>query len=69
MPISRDLYFFTNGDPQGEAYGYISYVLSDAMDQDRSETPATFPPTSPPRTTQRGVMRDERQRAAGGRRL
>lgn len=32
-PISRDLYFFTNGDPQGEAYGYISYVLSDAMDQ------------------------------------
>ena len=32
-PISRDLYFFTNGDPQGEAYGYISYVLSDDMDQ------------------------------------
>lgn len=32
-PISRDLYFFTNGDPQGEAYGYISYVLSDEMDQ------------------------------------
>ena len=32
-PISRDLYFFTNGDPQGTAYDYISYVLSDAMDQ------------------------------------
>ena len=32
-PISRDLYFFTNGDPQGQAYGYISYVLSDEMDQ------------------------------------
>ena len=31
-PISRDLYFFTNGDPQGEDYGYISYVLSDAME-------------------------------------
>ncbi len=30
-PISRDLYFFTNGDPQGAAYDYISYVLSDAM--------------------------------------
>ena len=32
-PISRDLYFFTNGDPQGEAYGYIPDVLSAAMDQ------------------------------------
>ncbi len=32
-PISRDLYFFTNGDPQGAAYDYISYVLSDEMDQ------------------------------------
>ena len=32
-PISRDLSFFTSGDPQREAYGYISYVLSDAMDQ------------------------------------
>lgn len=32
-PISRDLYFFTNGDPQGVAYDYISYVLSDEMDQ------------------------------------
>ena len=32
-PISRDLYFFTNGDPQGAAYDYISYVLSDEMSQ------------------------------------
>lgn len=32
-PISRELYFFTNGDPQGTSYDYISYVLSDGMDQ------------------------------------
>lgn len=32
-PISRDLYFFTNGDPQGVAYDYIMYVLSDDMTQ------------------------------------
>ena len=32
-PISRELYFFTSGDPAGETYDYISYVLSDDMDQ------------------------------------
>jgi phosphate transport system substrate-binding protein len=32
-PISRDLYFFTNGDPTGVAYDYISYVTSDEMAQ------------------------------------
>lgn len=32
-PISRELYFFTNGDPTGEAYDYIQYVLSDDMAQ------------------------------------
>lgn len=30
-PISRDLYFFTNGDPQGASYQYIKFVLSDQM--------------------------------------
>ncbi|MGN0075978.1 MAG: phosphate ABC transporter substrate-binding protein, partial [Parafannyhessea sp.] len=30
-PISRDLYFFTNGDPQGVSYQYIRFVLSDQM--------------------------------------
>lgn len=32
-PISRDLYFFTNGDPSGAAYDYIMYVLSPEMAQ------------------------------------
>lgn len=32
-PISRDLYFFTNGDPQGVAYDYVRFVLSDEMSQ------------------------------------
>lgn len=31
-PISRDLYFFTKGEPTDEAQGYIDYVLSDDMD-------------------------------------
>ena len=31
--FARNLYFFTNGDPRGVAYDYISYVLSDEMDQ------------------------------------
>lgn len=30
-PISRDLYFFTNGDPQGVSFQYIKFVLSDEM--------------------------------------
>ena len=30
-PISRELYLFTNGDPRGEAYDYISYLLSEDM--------------------------------------
>lgn len=32
-PISRELYVFTNGDPRGDAYDYISYLLSDDMEQ------------------------------------
>lgn len=32
-PISRELYLFTNGDPKGEAYDYISYLLSPDMEQ------------------------------------
>ncbi len=32
-PISRDLYFFTKGEPSAEAQGYIEYVLSDEMDE------------------------------------
>ena len=32
-PISRELYVFTNGDPRGDAYDYISYLLSDGMEQ------------------------------------
>lgn len=36
-PISRELYFFTNGDPSGEVYDYISYVLSDEMAQTISD--------------------------------
>lgn len=31
-PISRDLYFFTKGEPTGAAAAYIDYVLSDEMD-------------------------------------
>ena len=31
-PISRDLYFFTNGEPEGAIGDYIDYVLSDEMD-------------------------------------
>lgn len=31
-PISRDLYFFTKGEPMGTAAEYIEYVLSDEMD-------------------------------------
>ena len=31
-PISRDLYFFTKGEPTGAAAEYIAYVLSDEMD-------------------------------------
>lgn len=30
-PISRDLYFFTKGEPTGAADEYIDYVLSDEM--------------------------------------
>jgi phosphate transport system substrate-binding protein len=32
-PISRELYFFTNGEPTGAAYDYIQFVLSDEMAQ------------------------------------
>lgn len=32
-PVSRDLYFFTNGEPKGDAAKYIDYVLSDKMDE------------------------------------
>lgn len=32
-PISRELYLFTNGDPRGDAYDYISYLLSPDMEQ------------------------------------
>ena len=32
-PISRDLYFFTKGEPTDEAQGYIDYVLSEEMDE------------------------------------
>ena len=32
-PISRDLYFFTKGEPTGAAAEYIEYVLSDEMDE------------------------------------
>lgn len=32
-PISRDLYFFTKGEPADEAQGYIDYVLSEEMDE------------------------------------
>lgn len=32
-PISRDLYFFTKGEPSAEAQAYIEYVLSDEMDE------------------------------------
>lgn len=32
-PISRDLYFFTKGEPADEARGYIDYVLSEDMDE------------------------------------
>ena len=32
-PISRDPYFFTNGDPKSAAYDYIMYVLSPDMAQ------------------------------------
>lgn len=31
-PISRDLYFFTKGEPAGQVAAYIDYVLSPAMD-------------------------------------
>lgn len=31
-PISRDLYFFTKGEPVGQVAAYIDYVLSPAMD-------------------------------------
>lgn len=31
-PISRDLYFFTKGEPQGTARDFIAYVQSDEMD-------------------------------------
>lgn len=48
-PISRDLYFFTNGDPQGVAYDYIMYVLSDDMTQtieDAGYIPINFDQTA-----------------------
>ena len=32
-PVSRDLYFFTNGESKGDAAKYIDYVLSDKMDE------------------------------------
>jgi phosphate transport system substrate-binding protein len=32
-PLSRDLYFFTNGEPTGVARDYISYVTSEEMAQ------------------------------------
>ena len=43
-PISRDLYFFTKGEPSDEAQGYIEYVLSDEMDDQIRE--AGFIPVS-----------------------
>ncbi len=32
-PVSRDLYFFTKGDPSGKVEDYIELVLSDEMSQ------------------------------------
>ena len=43
-PISRDLYFFTKGEPTGAAAEYIAYVLSDEMDDQIRE--AGFIPVS-----------------------
>ncbi len=43
-PISRDLYFFTKGEPTGEAAEYIEYVLSEDMDAQIRE--AGFIPVS-----------------------
>ena len=43
-PISRDLYFFTKGEPVGTAEEYIEYVLSDEMDEQVRE--AGFIPVS-----------------------
>ena len=31
-PISRDLYFFTKGEPKGSSAAYIAYITSDVMD-------------------------------------
>jgi len=43
-PISRDLYFFTKGEPTGQVAAYIDYVLSPAMDEQIRE--AGFIPVS-----------------------
>lgn len=43
-PISRDLYFFTKGEPTGATEDYIDYVLSDEMDDEIRE--AGFIPVS-----------------------
>lgn len=45
-PISRDLYFFTKGEPTGASADYVDYVLSDDMDEQIREAgfiPATEP--------------------------